>query len=162
MNLFEIDFEIEKAINALFDSVNEETGEVDAEALVNLEQLNVERERKLENIACYIKNLKSDSAALKAEIDSLEKRKRAIDKKTARLQVYLQQHINTDEKFTFPRAVISFRKNKKVEIVNEALIPKRLFRIKAEPNKDAIKEELAAGKKVKGCELIDSYSLQIK
>lgn len=162
MNLFEIDYEIEKAINALFDSVDEETGEVDPEALVNLEQLNVERERKLENIACYIKNLNSDSTALKAEIDSLEKRKRAIDNKVSRLKVYLQQHVNTDEKFSFPRAVISFRKSKKVEIINESLIPKRLFRIKAEPDKVAIKDELASGKKVKGCEFVESYSLQIK
>lgn len=162
MKLYEIDVEIEQAINAMLDSVNEETGEVDSAAVESLTQLQAERERKIENIACYIKNLKADADAYKAEIDSLNKRKKAAENKAARLQSYLELHLSPDEKFSFPRAAISFRKSKKVIIINESLLPKRLFRIKKEPDKVAIKDEFVAGKKVKGCDYVDSYSMQIK
>ena len=71
MNLFEIDEAIEKAF-AL--AVDPETGEVDEERMVLLEALHMERDKKIENIACLIKNLKADAAALKAEKDAFAKR----------------------------------------------------------------------------------------
>ena len=162
MKLYEIERELEEAVANLFETVDEETGEVNPESLLRIEELKLDREQKLENIACYIKNLESDAKALKDEETVLNARRKVIENKIARLKTFLEQHMSTDEKITSARAVVSFRKSKKVSIINSALIPKRLLRIKTEPDKVAIKDEFAKGKKVKGCEFIESYSLQIK
>lgn len=162
MKLYEIEREIEEALIVLFESTDEETGEVNPEAVKKLEELKLDREQKLENIACAIKNLESDAKALKDEEAVLNARRKALENKVLRLKNYLEQHLSPEEKITSSRAVVSFRKSKKVLITNSALIPKRLLRIKTEPDKVAIKDEFTKGKKVKGCEFVDNYSLQIK
>lgn len=164
MNLFQIEAEIESAINNLLMSVDEETGEVNEELANALEELQAERDVKVENIACYIKNLKAESAALKNEIDTFTKRKKSIDNKIERLTEYLCQNIKPEEKFKFARATVSFRRSSKVEIFNEEEIPAKFCELKYETkiDKRAITEAIKAGEDVSGCMLIDSYSLQIK
>lgn len=75
MNLYEID-------EAILTCINPETGEVDD--LDRLTKLQMERDRKVENVACWVKNLRAESAALKTEADALlERRKRRTKKRTA-------------------------------------------------------------------------------
>ena len=62
-NLFEIDAAIMAAMDRCVDP---ETGEIDGEVYTELEALQMERERKIENIACWVKNLRSDADDLKA------------------------------------------------------------------------------------------------
>jgi ssDNA-binding Zn-finger/Zn-ribbon topoisomerase 1 len=72
MNLYEI----AAAITALVDP---ETGELlDFDAF---DALNLERERKIENIGCWIKDLSAEAAAIKAEEDALKKRREALESK---------------------------------------------------------------------------------
>lgn len=162
MNIYQINYELDNALTMLLTSVDEETGEVNPEALKNFNELQIAKEEKLENIACYIKNLKAESAALKAEEDNLAKRRQAVDNHVKRLVALLEQNTEISEKYKFTRATISYRHSTKLEITDEALIPKKLLRIKTEPDKIAIKEILATGKKVKGCQMVDNYSIQIK
>ena len=73
--LYEID-------NAIMECIDFETGEiVDFE---RLEELQMERERKLENVALWIKNLKSDADAIKAEKQVLDEREKASSKQDSR------------------------------------------------------------------------------
>jgi hypothetical protein len=67
MNLYQINAEIENCIDT-------ETGEIlDIEALNNL---TLEKDTKIENLACWYKNLMADVEALKAEKMLLLKEKR--------------------------------------------------------------------------------------
>lgn len=59
MNLYEIDLAIEEAFTQ---AVDPETGEVNDEYMAQLDALEMERDRKVENIACFIKNLKADAS----------------------------------------------------------------------------------------------------
>ena len=69
-------WEIDQGIMACLDA---ETGEIiDPEMLT---ALSMEREAKLENVACWIKNLRAEAAAIKAEKDALAKREKAAAKK---------------------------------------------------------------------------------
>ena len=69
-NLYEISQEI-------MDAVDFETGEIlDPEAL---DALIMERDKKIENIACWIKNLTSDAAAYKAEKDVFAERQKQAE-----------------------------------------------------------------------------------
>ncbi len=74
-------YEIDKAITDLADP---ETGEItDFEALDNLQMA---RDQKIENIACYYKNLVSDAEAIKAEKEALAERQKVAENKAARLK----------------------------------------------------------------------------
>ena len=53
-NLFEIDRAI---MDAMEKCIAPETGEIDGEIYTELEALQMERTKKIENIACWIKNL---------------------------------------------------------------------------------------------------------
>lgn len=60
------------------------------EALIDtLEGIQGDFKDKADNLACYIKSLKSDVIALKAEAKSLTERARAKENKTERLKEYL-------------------------------------------------------------------------
>ena len=73
MNLYDIKAEIADAIESMFDSVNPETGEIDAGTVERLESLQAERAAKLDGIGAYIKNLDCDIDAIDAEIKKLQK-----------------------------------------------------------------------------------------
>ena len=83
MNLFQINDEIEKCID-------QETGEIlDIEALNNL---SMEKDAKIENLACWYKNLVADAEALKAEKTLLLKEKNPQETKQSRLRAILTQY----------------------------------------------------------------------
>lgn len=161
MKLYEIEANIEQAIQNMFDSVNEETGEVNPEAIENLESLREEREVKIDNIACYIKNIDAEAKAIKAEEDALEKRRKALENKSNRLKEFLKMHMDVSEKIKTPRVVISFKKSTRIE-ADESILPKKWLVITTKADKTAIKEALQNGKKIKGAQIVENYSLQIK
>ena len=69
-------YEIDAAISGCIDA---ESGEIiDTERLDNLL---IERSKKLEGVALWIKNLESDAAAIKAEKNALDRRMKAAEKK---------------------------------------------------------------------------------
>ena len=77
-NLFDINRELQDLWEAALDP---ETGELDEEKLAAFEALGMERDAKIENIACWIKNLKSDAEALKTEAKNMTDRAKAAERK---------------------------------------------------------------------------------
>lgn len=151
-------YEIDNGILACLDL---ETGEViDPE---RLESLQMERSQKIENVACWIKNLQADSLAYKAEMDAFAERKRKADAKVESLKRWLAMALD-GHKFNSARCEVSFRKSTRVEIVDKAIIPKKYLvkKVEFQPDKDAIKEMLKTGKPVKGCQLVENNNAQIK
>lgn len=153
-SLYEIDMEIMSCIDP-------ETGEViDYE---RLDALNMERNRKIEGVACWIKNLLSDAEAIKAEKKVLEDREAKCRKKADDLMNWLTAVLG-GEKFSTAKCVVSFRKSETVEVEDVSLIPADLLRVKTtvEPNKTAIKALLKDGRGVIGCRLVENQNVQIK
>ena len=78
-SLYEINSQIEQAWGA---AVDPDTGEIiNEEALQELEQLGMQREEKLENLALFYKNLSAEAEALKAEKMRLAARQAAAEKR---------------------------------------------------------------------------------
>lgn len=154
MNLYEID----QAIMACCDL---ETGEVIDPYL--LEILHMERSQKIENVACWIKNLLSDAEAIKAEKDALADREAKCRKKAEDLKRWLGNALE-GQKFNTARCAVSFRRSETVEVSDVALLPDDLKRVKTtvEPNKTAIKALLKEGQEVIGCCLVENQNIQIK
>lgn len=113
MTLFEIDAAI---LTAIAHGTDPETGEI-----TNLDELmglQMDRERKIENIACLVKNLKADVKAMKEEAQALTERRRVVENKVARLEAVLDEALD-GQKFSTPRCVVSFRSSKAVEVDDE-------------------------------------------
>jgi len=145
--------------------VDPETGEVNEDQLILLERLEMDRDKKIENIACLIKNLRADAAALKAEKDAFAKRQKQAENKADSLTRYLQEALN-GEKFSTDRCAISWRKTNKV-VLDEGFtvydIDTHFLRM-AEPelNKNEIKKALDAGVEIEGVHIESSQSMTIK
>ena len=158
MTIYEID-------QAIMECVDLETGEIiDTE---QLDKLQMEREKKLENVACWIKDLKAEAEALKNEKQALAERQRVAENKAESLKKWLAYALQ-GEKFKTPKCAISFRKSEAVEVTDEGLnnLMKEhdeLLTYKApEPNKTAIKQALKDGLSVEGVQLVQNTSTIIK
>lgn len=158
MNLFDIDSRLESAFEK---AVDPETGEIlDETMLIEFEQLQMERDDKIENIACWIKNLKADAAALKAEKEAFAKRQKAAERKVESLSKYLNAYL-AGARYKGKRASITYRKVAQVEIADEAAIPEEFKRVKIEPNKVDIKLAIRQGKEVPGASLVEKNNMVI-
>lgn len=150
-------YEIDQRILSL---VDEETGEItDFE---QLDKLQLERNAKIENIALWIKNLKSDEESYKAEKQAFEDRQRQAKQMRESLERYLSDVLN-GEKFKTAKVECSFRKSQKVEIDNIDQLPDEFLKYKnPEADKTAIKEAIKEGKEIVGARLVVALNLQIK
>ena len=158
MTIYEID-------QAIMECVDLETGEIiDTDKLNELE---LERESKIEGVACWIKDLKAEAEALKNEKLALAERQRVAENKAESLKKWLAYALQ-GEKFKTTKCAISFRESEAVEVTDEGLnnLMKEhdeLLTYKApEPNKTAIKQALKDGLSVEGVQLIQNTSVIIK
>ena len=158
MTLYKIN---EQLRNAIEFGCDPETGEIID--TVALEELEMARDEKIENICLFIKDLKAEAAAIKTEKDVLDARMKASTKKADSLTNYLQLMLS-GEKFKTSRCAVSYRKTQAVKITDESLLPDTYIRRKVieEPDKVAIKEALKAGGEVAGACLEDRQSMTIK
>lgn len=153
MNLYEIE-------NEILNCVDMETGEI--VDIKKLESLQMERDQKIENIGCWIKNLLSDAKALKEEKDNLAARQKVAENKAASLKEFLSKYLD-GEKFKTAKVSISYRKSDSVDISSNATVPEEFLKY-AEPTPDKIglKSALKAGKEFPGISLKTSQNIQIK
>ena len=159
-NLYEIDEEILACIDM-------ETGEViDVE---RLDALQMERDRKVENILCWIKDLKSDAAAIREEEKALASRRRVMENKEESLTRYISAFL-AGQKFSSARAAASWRKSASVSFTDEAAAlawceenaQSAVKRAAPTLDKTAIKDLIKAGVHVDGAEIVEKQNIQIK
>ena len=160
--LYEID-------QAILGCVDPETGEiVDAEALSALQ---MERERKLEGVALWIKDLKAEADAVKTEADRLTDRKKSLDKKIDSLKEWLLSALG-GEKLRTPRCNVYQTHSQRLAVENEAELisflqtldnPEQFLRFKEpELKKDEIKKAMKADFVIPGASLEETESVVIK
>lgn len=151
MNLYEINEEMLNCIDA-------ETGEVDT---AKLDELTMLRDEKLENIALWIKDLKAEAEALKAEKQAFAARQSAAEHRAESLKNYLTGFLH-GEKFKTTRCAISFRKTESVKITNELELPPEFTSVEIKADKNAIKQAIKSGQTVTGAEIVEGISCSIK
>ena len=159
MTLYEID-------NAILECVDGETGEIiDFE---RLEELGLQRDLKIENIALWFKNLRAEAEALKKEFDELTKRKKEAENKMEQLSAKLYEALDGN-KFKTPKVSVSYRNSKAVEVDDDFIrfamdnnLDDLLRYQLPEPNKSAISEALKNGEVIPHAELIQRVSVVIR
>lgn len=153
-------YEIVKELRDFEFEIDEETGEIlNADELDNLQ---LDRDEKIENICLFIKNLKADIESYKAEKDSFAQKEKAAKNKADRLTKYLESMLG-GETFKSIRASVTYRKSESVECEDIYLVPQEFLRFKdPELNKSEVKKALKNGEEIRGCHLIEKMNMQIK
>ncbi len=160
--LYEID-------QAILDCVDMETGEIlDSE---KLDALQMEREAKLEGVALWVKDLKAEAEAVKAEADKLNARKKALDSKIDSIKTWLAAALN-GEKLKTARCNVYQTHSQKLAVEDEGKLinflqtleePERFLRFKEpELRKDEIKKALKDDMIIPGATLEETESVVIK
>lgn len=179
-NLYDIAQEL---IDTMEYEVDIETGEMleGAELESKINEIQMTLSDKMDNIACYIKNLESDVEAFKKEKQNIEARQKSSKNKADGLKKYLNNFIKlqftnmeTGEvdmeklskfKFETPRCKLSYRKSVGVEITDLTKVPSEYVKIKElkedDINKTELKELLKSGD-TEFARLSESRNLQIK
>ena len=159
-------YEIDAAILA---AVDQETGEIlDTE---RLDALQMERERKLEGVALWVKDLNAEAAAVKEEADKLTARKKSLDNKITSLKNWLLYALD-GEKLKTPRCNVYQTHSQRVAVADEEKLirylqtienPERFLRFREpELRKDEIKKALKDRIEIPGAELETTESVVIK
>ena len=159
-------YDIDAAILACVDL---ETGEIlDAE---KLDALQMEREQKLEGVALWIKDLKAEAEAVKAEADRLTARKKAVENKIDGLKQWLLYALK-GEKLKTPRCNVYQTHSQRVAVEDETGLisflqtleePEKFLRFKdPELKKDDIKKALKDGYEIPGASLEETENVVIK
>lgn len=161
MNIYEID-------EAMSQLVDPETGEIlDGEAF---DALSMEREKKIENVACWAKNEAALAEGIKAEIATLRARQTAAENRVKRLKEYLL-YATQGVKTVTPRVQISFRSSESTQITDTKAViewaqengyDELLKYSDPEISKTAVKETIKSGIQVPGAELVTNTSVIIK
>lgn len=159
MKLYEID-------NAILDCIDLETGEIiDIDKLSDLQ---IERDAKIENVVLWVKELKAEAEAIKAEKLALEERQKVAENKAKSLKKWLSYALD-GQKFSTAKCSVSFRNTESVEVTDEGI--ENLMRFgndelltykQPEPNKKAIKQAIKDGLNVAGVQLVQNVSTIIK
>lgn len=119
--LYEITSEYRELIELI------ENGDIPEEAIDDtLEGIVGEFEAKIDNIACIVKNMRSLCEDIKAEVNTLMKRKQAKEREIERLEAYISRAMEAMGKASVETArnKLSFRRSEGLRVTDEEALLK--------------------------------------
>lgn len=152
MTLYDID-------QRLLDLIDTESGEI--EDMEAFEELQMERDRKLEGIALAYKNFTAEAKALGEQKKSFAEREKAAQNKAERCRKLLERGL-AGQKMETPMVAVSYRKSTAVEITDLDALPFAYTVTEIKPDKERITAALKNGETVPGAEFVTRNNIQIK
>lgn len=159
-SLYRIVSDIRKCFRLDDSVVDSETGEVfDAGYL---DQLEMDKYKKLDNIGCFIKELEAEADVCSKQAEKFEKRATHARNKARQLREYVSTFCG-GEKIHTDRCEFKWRKSEQVTIISEDVIPEKHKKVKTVEtvDKTAVKKALKAGEIVVGASLTTKQNLQL-
>ena len=167
-------YEVNQAIEALLAKLDPdpETGEVTAteDILLELDSMQLERNRILEYLAKLVLNCRSEAASIKAEEKRLADRRHSLENRDQRLMQILDREC-AGQKTDCGVATVNYRATTRVDILDGMKAINWLKRHKhtdcyrtpePEVSKAEVKKLLAAGEKIAGLALVQDKSCSLK
>lgn len=141
--------------------------EVDEDVFFDtLEGLQGSIEEKADGYAKVMKELSGETDKLKAEIDRLQAKKKAIENNIDRMKTSLENAMIATGNTKFKTTLFSFGIQKNpasVAVLDESVIPDEYLIVQAPKiDKKAILTDLKAGKTVAGCAIMQTEGLRIR
>lgn len=160
MKLYEIDYKIREFWN----KVIEQDGELTEEDMQTLESLEVAKDEKVKAYGVIIRETEGEIATIKAEIERLNKLAKTMQNKAEWLKGNLNYFMTANDmkEFKSVEVNITYRTSKSLVIAEDTKLAKKWLKVKTEPDKQAIKDFINAGGKVKGCQIVEKQNIQIK
>ena len=165
-------YELTKEQQYLYDllangeAIDMETGEIDPVVEEQLKINNEQIDEKIKAWGIVCKQLQADAKMLKDEEEAISIRRKRAERHAELVKNRLENQMILLGKLQFKdtKVDISFRKAKKVEIVNEKLLPEEYLSVKTTitPAKTLIMSALKEGKEVQGATLVETQNIQIK
>ena len=157
-------YEIDQNIRTLWDKISQQAGELTAEDIEELESLAIAKDEKIKGYGVIIKETTANIGVVKAEIERLNKLVKSMQSKaewlTNRLETFMKEH--ELKEFNSIETNITFRTSKQLQIEDESKLAKKWLKVETKPDKQAIKDFINAGGKVKGCQIVEKQNIQIK
>lgn len=154
MKLYEID-------QAILECIDAETGEIlDADKLNSLEMA---RDQKISNVACWLKDLKAENEAIKAEKQNLTKRETSNSNLMERLKGWIDFALD-GQKFKDGRVSISYRSSESVEVDENVVdnLPEEFVKVEKSPKKKELKEAIESGQTFDGVQIVSKKSVIVR
>ena len=163
MTLYEIE-------DAILQCVDQETGEIIDQA--KLDALQMEREKKIENVALWIKDLRAEADAIANEVKNLTARKKAAENKAEQLKAWLAEAL-AGEIFKTSKVRVSYTHSTRLNVTDEQSVvdfiqshyqdPEEFLKYtQPEIRKDAVKAEIKMGVQIPGACVEQTESVVIK
>jgi hypothetical protein len=164
-------YSIDEAIRAVLECADLDGTDEDIDISKLLDELEMQREAKLENVLLYIKSRVALGKAIREEEKELANRRKVIEAQVESLKSYVSNSIlsHGDKSFESARVKATFRASTATVCLlsdkpTDKDCPPEFLRekITREPNKEAIKAALEEGKEVAGWALEKRQNIQIK
>lgn len=164
-------YSIDEAIRAVLECADLDGTDEDIDISKLLDELEMQREAKLENVLLYIKSRIALGKAIREEEKELANRRKVIEAQVESLKSYVSNSIlsHGDKSFESARVKATFRSSTATVCLlsdkpTDKDCPPEFLRekITREPNKEAIKAALEEGKEVAGWALEKRQNIQIK
>ena len=157
-------YELTAAYNAVWQMVDDEA---DLQAIQDtLEGIEDEITTKVESLAKLMKSIEADETAMKAEEERLYKRRKAFENRWQSIKKYVEQQLTLAgiDKVKGTIFTVALQNNPLSVKVDESVTLPEIYYIPqpAKLDKEALLEDLKAGKVIPGAELQQTKSLRIR
>lgn len=166
--LYDLTVEYQKLLDIALES-----DEIDGETFEYIQKIDGAIEKKIENIACVIKELENNAGVVNNEIDRLSERAARYYKNLKALKAYV---VNTMEqvgkkKIETPTMTVGVQKSESTEIDSEFIEEakeKNLYKLmriipeRVEADKIAIKEHIKQGNQLNHAKIVEKKNLNIR
>lgn len=167
MKLWEVSEKIEWV---LANEVDKETGEITDDTLKALDDLELQRDELVLQIAKYVKGELAESKAVAEQASILSTRAKRHEKRAANLTFYLQKNLPEGQELRDPTVRIHWRKSNVIEPrwpqedLSTGHIPDEYLRKKVtlSIDKKKAKEDLKNGKEIIGLLLVEKNTLKLE
>jgi hypothetical protein len=159
--LYEISELLEAALAQCREYAEKDEGVIPDDWAKFLDEIEMERDKKVLDVGRYIKTIRAKAEAIKAEKQSLAGRQSSLEHEAERLEGYIAHNIKPGERVQDNNTVLSWRRSTMVVIDNPDNVPDEYCKIERIPQKTAIKEALKSGE-VFGARIVENINLQIK
>lgn len=162
--LYKLTGEYIDAYNAVIDSVDEETGEVDTALVERLNSIQEFFEEKAIKVAYVYCKLDGEIEQTDKLLKRLLERKKRLVKAKENVKEYLSASMQNAgvESIKGDYANISFRPSEQTVIDDITQLEDEFFIVKKEPNKTAIKQAIKNGREISGAHIEKKKNIIIK
>lgn len=162
MRLYDLADHYQHLLTELYD---DETGEINEQALDKINELTDPIETKCINMVRLFKSLEAQQKAIEAERKAMAKREQAFKNQVVRLKDYLLDNMEKCKisKIECPQFVINLQKNPvALDIFDADQIPENYKKVIVDTDDPKIKEALQKGIEIPGARLVQRSSIRIR